>query len=138
MPYSSIAKTRVTVIHDRIPKSVKWDKFDGGDLSHSNSRFFVDPSEPEVVWPGKSQRDNITTEAHVDPVAHDGFIQALNAGDKFENAVIRVQSLDSAGLPVGNPDVYKGCLVAKYTPRKVDLNSEDMQKLPIEWEVPSP
>ena len=129
--------TRVSVVHADIPTTIKWDKMDGGDLSHTNSRFFVAPLE-EVVWEGRSARDNITVEAHLDPVAHASFIKAGNSGSKFKNATIKVESLDTAGIPVGEPDTYTGCAVAKWSPRKSDLNAEDMQKIMIEWEVPAP
>lgn len=135
MPYSSVASTVVTVQHPLIPQTVEWDKFDGGDLNHANQRFFTAPRK-ERVYAGKSSRDNITLEAHLDPVAHADFIEAGNNGDKFEDAVIKVVSVDASGVPIGKPDVYTRCMVAKWSPRKVDLNAEDMQKIVTEWEVP--
>lgn len=137
MAYSSVAQTVVTVVHPQIPATIEWDKLEGGDLSHSNQRFYTAPRR-ERLFPGRSARDNITTEAYLDPVAHADFIEALNAGVKFEGTVIKVQSVDAAGGPVGKADIYNNCIVAKTPPRKVDLNGEDMQKIVIEWEVPAP
>jgi hypothetical protein len=137
MGYSSVATSTVSVVHPQIPATIEWDKFDGGDLSHSNQRFYTAPNK-EQVFGGKSARDNVTVEAFLDPVAYADFIEAGNAGEKFAGAVIRVQSVDAAGIPVGKADEYKACVVSKWTPRKVDLNGEDMQKIIIEWEVPSP
>lgn len=137
MPYTSVATSRVTVTHPQIPANIEWDKFDGGDLSHSNQRFYTAPNK-ERVFPGKSSRDNITTEAHCDPIAHADFIAAGNSGAVFEGAVIKVESVDAAGVPIGKPDTYASCVVAKWAPRKVDLNAEDMQKIVVEWEVPAP
>lgn len=137
MPYSSVATSLVTVIHPRIPSTIEWDKFEGADLSHTNQTFYTAPRK-ERKFAGKSTRDNITVEAHLDPIAHADFYEAGNTGDKFENATIKVVSVDSAGVPIGKPDTYTGCMVAKWTPRKVDLNAEYMQKIMVEWEVPAP
>jgi hypothetical protein len=131
--------SRVTVIHPDIPNTIEWDIMSGGDLTHNNTRYRTDAVGPEKVWNGRKTRDNIQVEAFVDPAAHAGFIAQLNAGYGFVDTTIRVVSLDNAGVEVGEPDTYKGCCVAKYTPRKVDLSSEDLQKLgPIEWEAPAP
>src|SRR5574343_1652252 len=135
--YSSVATTVVTIQHARIPKSIEWDKLDGGDLTHANQKFYTAPNT-QRTFGGRSSRDNITTEAYLDPVAYADFIEAGNTGDKFENATINVQSVDAAGVPVGKPDTYTGCIVGKWSPRKVDQNGEDMQKIVIEWEVPAP
>ncbi len=137
MPYTSVATSLVAVIHPRIPTTIQWDKFDGAKLTHSNQRFFTAPNE-EHVFAGRSARDNITVEAHLDPIAHADFIEAGNAGDKFEGATIKVVSVDAAGVPIGKPDTYTGCIVAGWEPRKVDLNAQDMQKIMVEWEVPAP
>ena len=137
MAFTSIADTLVSVIHPDIPQTIEWDKLEGGDLTHANQRFFTSPNV-ERVYPGRSARDNITTEAHLDPVAHATFIAAGNAGAKFEGAVIKLVSVGVDGVRVGDPDEYKNCIVAKWSPRKGDLNGEDMQKIIIEWEVPAP
>ena len=137
MPYSSVATSLVTVIHPRIPSTVLWHEMSGGKLTHATQEFPVGPRQMKV-FRTKSERENIETKAHADPVAHAGFIKALNTGDVFEDAVVKVVSVDSAGVPIGEPDTYTGCAVAKWSPRKSDLNAEDMQKIMIEWEVPAP
>lgn len=137
MAYSSVAQTLVSVVHPSIPQTIDWDKLDGGKLTHSNQRFYTKPNV-EQVFGGKSARENITTEAYCDPVAHADFLQALNSGVKFEGTVIKLVSVDAAGSPIGKPDEYVGCVVAEADPRKGDLNSEDMQKIVVVWEVPSP
>ena len=137
MPNTSVFDSVVTVQHPRIPQTIEWDKFDGGDLNHANQSFYTAPRK-EKKYPGRTTRDNVTLEAHLDTVAHADFVEAGNTGDKFEGATIKVVSVDGAGAPIGKPDIYTGCIVAKWTPRKVDLNAEDMQKIMIEWEVPAP
>jgi len=137
MGFTSVADTLVSVIHPLIPNTIEWDKLEGGEISHSNQRFYTSPNV-ERVYGGKSSRDNITTEAHLDPIAHATFIAQLNAGEKFEGTTLKLVSVDAAGVKSGDADEYKNCVVSKYTPRKGDLNAEDMQKIIIEWEVPAP
>jgi len=137
MGYSSVATSTVSVVHPQIPATIEWDKFDGAELSHTNQRFYTAPNV-ERVYGGKTVRDNITVEAFLDPEAYADFIEAGNSGQTFAGASIRVSSVDAAGSPIGKPDEYKNCVVARWTPRKVDLNGEEMQKIIVEWEVPAP
>ena len=137
MPYSSVATSLVTVIHPRIPSTVLWHEMSGGKLTHATQEFPVGPRQMKV-FRTKSERENIETKAHADPVAHAGFIKALNTGDVFEDAVVKVVSVDSAGVPIGEPDTYTGCMVTGYVPRQVNNGGEDMQVIPVEWKVPAP
>lgn len=137
MPYTSVATTRVSVSHPKIPTSVEWSEFSGGKLTHANQTFFTQPFK-EKKFPGRSTRENITLKAATDPVAHAGFIKDLNAGEKFENATIKVESVDASGSPIGGPDVYTGCMVAGTTPRQANNGGEDIQMHEVEWEVPAP
>lgn len=135
--YSSLATTVVSVTHPLIPKSIEWSSFEGAKLSHATQKFYTAPNV-ERTYRGKSSRETATVKAHLDPVAHAGFIAAANAGEVFEGAVIQVQSVDRAGVPIGTPDIYSDCMLTGFPPRQANLNSEDMQMIETEWEVPAP
>ena len=138
MPYTSLARSIVTVTHPEIPQSIEWTDFEGGGLSLNSQRFYTGPKGPEKVFAGRRSRENATTKAYVDPIAHADFLAKLNAGYAFEGAVLTVSSTDAGGNPIGTPDTYKGCQVGQHTPRQVNNNSEEMQIIPVEWEIPAP
>lgn len=136
MPLLTQHKAKVLVTNDTTPISVAdWDKFSGGDLTHSVTKVRTTAGGPKVVMTGDSEVENIVTEAFIDPSAHSGFLTALKDGDKFEGTSITLKFIDNAGVQVGNTLVWTNCSVAKFTPPPADSNGEDAAKLVIEWAV---
>jgi hypothetical protein len=131
-------KVKVKVVNTASPIPViDWDKFSGGDLTHSITKVRRSAGAAKEVLTGDSEVDNITIEAFIDPAAHSAFIKQLKDNAKFENTSITVYYIDNAGVQVGQELTWTGCSVAKYTPPPADANGEDAAKLVIEWAVGS-
>lgn len=137
MPLLTQHKVRVKVVAPagKIISVTDWDKFSGGDLSHSITKVRRAAGAPKEVLTGDSEVDNITTEAFIDPAAHSAFIKKLKDGEKFEGTTITVYYIDNAGVQVGDELSWTGCSVAKFSPPQADSNGEDAAKLVIEWAV---
>lgn len=126
----------VNVSNKNYPISVtEWDKFSGGDVSHPITKQRRSAGAKKEAQAGEPETDNITTEAFIVPAQHQGFIAALRQGQSFPGTTISLTYLDNAGVPIGSPDVYYDCVIAKATPPQADANSEDDAKLVIEWAV---
>jgi len=128
-------KVKVVGPPGKIIPIIDWDKFSGGDLTHSVTKVRATAGGPKHVLTGDSEVDNITVEAFIDPAAHGSFLAALKNGEKFEGTTISVYAIDNAGVQVGGALEYKGCSLAKYTPPQADANGEDAAKLVLEWAV---
>lgn len=127
-------KVKVTVTGSSpLLASVEWDKFDGGDLTHSVSKLRRTSGAAKEAYAADSEVDNITLEAFVDPVVHADLLVALRNGEKFEGSTIKQQPIDNSGIPIGKPLEWYGCLVAKFTPPRADANGEDPVKIVVEW-----
>jgi hypothetical protein len=136
MPLLTQHKVKVLVTNDSSPISVAdWDKFSGGDLTHSVSKVRVTAGGKKQVLTGDSEVDNIVTEAFIDAAAHSAFLKALKDGSKFDGTSITVKFIDNAGVQVGDTMVWTNCSVAKFSPPQADSNGEDAAKLVIEWAV---
>lgn len=114
---------------------IDWDKFTGGDLTHSTTKVRPSAGAAKQVLSGDTEVDNITVEAFIDPAAHSDFLAALKAGKKYEGTTISLIYIDNAGIQVGKALTWSGCSVAKFTPPPADANGEDAAKLVIEWAV---
>ena len=130
-------KLVVTVVNTTTPIPVlEWDKFSGGDVTHSITKVRRTAGAKKEVLTGDSEVDNITTEAFVDPAAHSQFLRDLKDLKKFEGTQITVYAIDNAGARVGGSELtWTNCSVAKSTPIQADANGEDAAKLVIEWAV---
>ena len=117
--------------------AVAWDKFSGGDLTHSITKLRRSADANKEVLAADSEVDNITVEAFVDPAAHADLLVALKGGERFEGSTIKVQAINNDNVPIGKPIEYYGCSVAKFTPPPADANGEEASKLVIEWAVGS-
>lgn len=117
--------------------AVEWDKFSGGDLTHSITKLRRTAGAAKEVLAADSEVDNITLEAFIDPVAHADLLVALKGGERFEGSTIKLQAIDNAAVPIGKALEYFGCSVAKFTPPPSDANGEDAAKLVVEWAVGS-
>lgn len=131
-------KNKVTVVGSSpLLGSVSWDKFSGGDLTHSITKLRRTAGAAKEVLAADSEFDNVTLEAFVDPVAHAQLLVALKNGERFENSTIAVQAIDNAGVTIGQPIEYFGCSVARFSPPEADANGEEATKLIVEWAVGS-
>ena len=129
-------KIQVKVTHpSKVIPVLGWDKFTGGDLTHSTTKVRPSAGAAKQVLTGDSEYDNITVEAFIDPAAHSDFLLALKGGEKYEGASISLIYLDNAGVQVGKTMTWTGCSVAKFSPPQADSNGEDAAKLIIEWAV---
>lgn len=128
-------KVKVVPTTGKIISVTDWDKFSGGDLTHSITKVRRTAGAKKEVLTGDSEVDNITVEAFIDPAAHSAFLNALKGGEKFEGTSITVYFIDNAGVQVGSEMTYTGCSVAKFSPPQADANGEDAAKLVIEWAV---
>jgi hypothetical protein len=115
--------------------AVDWDKFTGGDLTHSVTKLRRTAGAKKEVLAADSEVDNITTEAFIDPEAHAQLLVDLKSGERYDGATIKVQAIDNAGVPIGKPLEYFKCSVAKFTPPAADANGEEAAKLVVEWAV---
>ena len=129
-------KNKVSVVNGgALLGSVEWDKFSGGDLTHSITKLRRTAGAAKEVLAADSEFDNITLEAFIDPVAHADLMVALKNGNRFEGVTIRVQAIDNAGIPIGKELEFFDCSVAKFTPPAADANGEEASKLVIEFAV---
>ena len=136
MPLLTQHKVHVKVTNPTSPIPViDWDKFTGGDLTHSTTKVRAKAGGAKQILTGDSEYDNITVEAFIDPVAHSDFLIALKGGAKYEGTTISLTYLDNAGVPVGKQLTFTGCSVAKFSPPQADANGEEAAKLVIEWAV---
>ncbi len=136
MPLLTQHKIRVSVTNaGPLMGAVEWDKFSGGDLTHSITKLRRTAGAKKEVLSADSEYDNITTEAFVDPEAHADLLVALKQGERFEGATIKVQAIDNAGVPIGKPLEYFECSVASSKLMEADANGEDPSELVVEWAV---
>ena len=136
MPLLTQHKIQVKVSNPTTPIPVlEWDKFSGGDLTHSTTKVRPSAGAKKQVLTGDSEYDNITVEAFIDPAAHSDFLLALKGGSKFEGTSITLVYIDNAGIPVGKAMTWTGCSVAKFSPPQADSNGEEAAKLVIEFAV---
>ena len=127
-------KVKVTVTGSSpLLASVEWDKFSGGDLTHSITKLRRTAGANKEVLAADSEVDNITLEAFIDPAAHADLLVALKGGERFEGSTIKLQPIDNAAVPIGSALEYYGCSVAKFTPPPADANGEEPAKLVVEF-----
>ena len=138
MPLLTQHKVSVKVTNTTTPIPViDWDKFTGGDVTHSITRVRRSAGAAKEVLASDYEVDNITVEAFIDPAAHANFLSDLKAGATFDGTTIQVVAIDNAGVSVGKPLQWFNCRVAKFTPPAADANGEEAAKLVIEWAVGS-
>lgn len=113
--------------------AVEWDKFSGGDLTHTITKLRRTAGANKEVLAADSEVDNITLEAFIDPAAHAQLLVALKNGERFEGSTIKLQPIDNAAVPIGSALEYYGCSVAKFTPPPADANGEEPAKLVVEF-----
>ena len=137
MSLSTQNKVAVRVTHpSRVLIDIDWDKIDGGARTHSVTKVRATAGAPKQVLVGESEFENITTEAFIDPVAHDQLLQTLHSGETFAGATISRQFIDANGVPIGRAINHKGCAVAKFDIFPGDANSDgEGAKLVVEWQV---
>ncbi len=125
-------RERVTV--SSLPQ-IEWDKASGGARNHTTTKVRTRAGGKKKPLSGDSEVDNVTTEAFIDPVAHDAVLAALHAGETYPGTTITRQFIDAAEVPIGSPRSWFNCSVAKVDPSDADANSDEGAKLVIEWIV---
>ena len=136
MSYSMQNRTKVT-LSSNVPTSFEWDKGTGAGISHASNRMRPAADKAKVIMSGETTRENITTEGFIDPARDALFLAELMAGNRYPNTTITFIELDSSNLPINSSKrEFKGCQIEKVTFPDADANSEDPQKLVIEWAVP--
>lgn len=136
MSYQMQNRTKVSM-SPNVPQSFLWDKATGAGISHASSRMRPSAEKEKVIMSGETTRENITTEGFVDPERDADFIKALMGGAVYPGTTITFSELDASNIPIaGSTREFKGCQIEKVTFPDADANSEDPQKLVIEWAIP--
>jgi len=134
MALSTQNRERVTVSHTSLP-AIEWSKASGGARNHTTTKVRTTAGGKKKPLSGDSGVENVTTEAFIDPVAHDALIAALHAGETYQGATVTRQFIDAAEVPIGSPRSYFDCSVAKFELSDADANAEDGATLIVEWIV---
>jgi hypothetical protein len=129
-------KVRISVTNaGPLMGAVEWDKFSGGDLTHSVTKLRRTAGGKKEAMSADSEYENIVLEAFVDPEAYADLLLDLKKGERYEGATVAAQPINNAGIPIGKALEYYKCSVATSKLIEADANGEDPSKLVVEWAV---